>query len=120
MANDHAGRVNTADLTFAHPDGTVVQVFLASCYKDAARTLTPGTQTLSAADAESIFTKAGFDFTMSADIVDRGRRTSAPWRRSIEGLRAGRPDDAGRQGGADPDFTAYARQAVPRLRAPPS
>ena len=72
VANDHAGCVNTADLTFVHPDGTAVQVFLASCYKDAAGTLTPGTQTLSAADAESIFTNAGFDFTMPADVVDRG------------------------------------------------
>jgi RNA polymerase sigma-70 factor (sigma-E family) len=33
-------------------------------------------------------------------------------------LRAGRPDDSGRQGGAaNPDFTAYATQALPRLRA---
>ena len=33
-------------------------------------------------------------------------------------LRAGRPDDPGRQGrGADPEFTAYATQAVSRLRA---
>jgi RNA polymerase sigma-70 factor (sigma-E family) len=33
-------------------------------------------------------------------------------------LRAGRPDDSGRQGGgADPEFTEYATHALPRLRA---
>ena len=36
----------------------------------------------------------------------------------MRGLRAGRPDNSGRQGGAgNADFTAYATQAVPRLRA---
>jgi RNA polymerase sigma-70 factor (sigma-E family) len=36
----------------------------------------------------------------------------------VRAFRAGRPDDSGRQGGgADPEFTAYATQALPRLRA---
>jgi hypothetical protein len=72
VADDHAGCVNTADLTFVHPDGTAVHVFLASCLKDAANNLTPGTQTLSAAETEAIFTNPGFDFTMAAAVVDRG------------------------------------------------
>ncbi|BEP16357.1 hypothetical protein acdb102_46680 [Acidothermaceae bacterium B102] len=72
VANDHAGCVNTADLTFVHPDGTAVHVFLASCLTDAANNLTQGTQTLSAAQAEAIFTNPGFDFTMKADVVARG------------------------------------------------
>src|SRR3954454_2270900 len=73
VANDHAGCVNTADLTFVHPDGTAVHVFLASCLKDnATNNTTPGTQTLSAAEAELIFTNPGFDFTMPASVVDRG------------------------------------------------
>lgn len=72
VANDHAGCVNTADLTFVHPDGTAVHVFLASCLTDAANNLTPGTQTLSSAEAEKIFQDPRFDFTMPADVVARG------------------------------------------------
>ena len=74
VADDHAGCVNTADLTFVHPDGTAVHVFLASCLKDSANNVTSGTQTLSAAEAEAIFTNPGFDFTMPAAVVARGEQ----------------------------------------------
>ena len=74
VADDHAGCDNTADLTFVHPDGTAVHVFLASCLKTADNQLTPGTQTLSAAEAEAIFTSPDFDFTMPADVVARGEQ----------------------------------------------
>lgn len=71
-ANDHGGCVNTADIIVVHPDGTAVQVFLASCLLDAAHNIVPGTQTLSTAEAEAIFQNPGFDFTMPADVVARG------------------------------------------------
>ncbi len=72
VADDHAGCVNTADLSVVHPDGTVVHVFLASCVTDLANTLTPGTQTLSTAQAEQIFSNPGFDFAMHSDVVASG------------------------------------------------
>ena len=34
LADDHGGCVNTSDITVVHPDGTAVQIFLASCYKE--------------------------------------------------------------------------------------
>lgn len=71
-SEDHAGCVNTADITVVHPDGTAVQAFLASCLTDAANQVTPGTQTLSVAQADAIFRDPRFDFTMPADVVTRG------------------------------------------------
>ena len=73
-SNDHAGCVNTADITVVHPDGTAVWVFLASCLTDAANQVTQGTQTLSAAQAEAIFRDPRFDFTMPVDVVTRAAK----------------------------------------------
>jgi hypothetical protein len=75
VADDHAGCVNTADITVVHPDGTAVWITLASCLTDAANQLTPGTQTLSTAEAETIFQNPGFDFTMPADVVTEGAQS---------------------------------------------
>ena len=75
VADDHAGCVNTADLTVVHPDGTAVWITLASCLTDNANNLTPGTQTLTTAEAEAIFQDPGFDFTMPAAVVARGEHT---------------------------------------------
>jgi hypothetical protein len=74
VADDGAGCVNTADLVYVHPDGTAVQVFLASCVKAADGTLIPGAQPLTAAQAEAIFTDHRFDFTMPADVLDRAAK----------------------------------------------
>lgn len=66
------GCLEAADFSVVHPDGTRVDVSVASCLVDFSNTLHPGTQTLTEAQAEGIFQDPGFDFTMPADVVARG------------------------------------------------